>query len=748
MKTTAGSLARVFIPFFSALVVFLPIAGDATPECPPTGTDAETAAFQRMLDTALTQSVKIGRSDFTEKCFLLGANPNVAEKNKRTLLHEAAIHGEDGVIDLLLKHGANPNTPDSCGKNPAFEAFIWWGDASEKWVKTLDLLREAGCDFDGQIDKSDALIFEAISKDSLPMLDAVLRAKPRLTVKDTRGDTPVEFAAKEGHKEAILKLVAAGGKPPSSIHELAGLGDDKSVRGLLASGTAADEPDHRGNSALCYAALNGEIEVVKTLLAAGADPTKSTKRGAGPVLTMAADGGYDEVVAALLAAGVDPNAPRGGRPDNAMIAAAWNGHLNVVRRLKESGGSIDYALLYAAWLGHNNVTEYLLKTGGDPFQLKEPDWQKNALFQAADKGQASTVRLLLDEAGGRFGQASRDEALASVTSHYQMTFARGQHPSAQTDRKKYFDTAMVLVEKGATVVSNKDQYSSPLMDAVLSGNLELVSCLLDKAKADPNATDARDVTAFHDAMNPFFDSISPNRIEIVRLLLGHGLDVKRERPVYPGACGPTDKSKLIPAFYLSVIDDALGAPEQHAREITGMVLKRGASFENTDRKRDTRLIDAVAIGNESQILSALADGLNVNEAFRNGWTPYLVACAVGDCNAAKILVNAGADTSAISKSVFSASSPLHFALRSGNPEMIKYAFEHTPQAERESTLEDAVMWCADTTTPEALKIAFELATNKPGVARAAFSRVAGLMTPATTGMILEALTSSGMEKYR
>ncbi|MFZ4777178.1 MAG: ankyrin repeat domain-containing protein [Terrimicrobiaceae bacterium] len=208
-----------------------------------------------------------------------------------------------------------------------------------------------------------------------------------------------------------------------------------------------------------------------------------------------------------------------------------------------------------------------------------------------------------------------------------------------------------------------------------------------------------------------------------------------------------DKSKLTPAFYLSVIDDALGAPEQHAREITGMVLKRGASFENTDKKRDTRLIDAVAIGNESQIRSAIADGLNVNEAFRNGWTPYLVACAVGDFNAAKILVKAGADTSAKSKTVFSVSSPLHFALRSENPEMIKFAFEQTPHAEREATLVEAIMWSADTTSPAALKTAFELATNKPAAVRAAFSRVADLMTPATTDMILEALASSGMAKH-
>ncbi|MFZ4778981.1 MAG: ankyrin repeat domain-containing protein, partial [Terrimicrobiaceae bacterium] len=488
MKTTRVSYLPSRILVFAFLAIFLSIAGGATPGTPPTGEDAETAAYQSTLDTALRQSVKIGRADFTEKCLLLGANPNVAEKNKRTLLHEAAIHGEDVITDLLLKHGANPNAPDGCGKNPAFEAFIWWGDGSEKWVRTLDLLREAGCNFDGKIDKNDALIFEAVRNDSTPMLDAVLRAKPSLTVKDTRGDTPVEFAAKEGHKEAVLKLVAAGGKPPSSIRELAGLGDDKAVRGLLASGTAPDEPDHRGNSALCYAAMSGQTEVVKTLLEAGADPKKSTKRGPGQAITIAADGGNDEVVAALLAAGVDPDASRGGRPDNAMIAAAWNGHLNVVRRLREAGASIDYALLYAAWLGHNDVTDYLLKAGGDPFQLKEPDWQKNALFQAADKGQASTVRLLLDEAGGRFDQASRDEALASVMSHYQMTFARGQHPSAQKDRGRFFDTALVLVEKGAMVVSKKDQYSTPLMEAVLSGNLELVSCLLDKAKAGTFST--------------------------------------------------------------------------------------------------------------------------------------------------------------------------------------------------------------------------------------------------------------------
>ena len=87
----------------------------------------------------------------------------------------------------------------------------------------------------------------------------------------------------------------------------------------------------RGKTALHLAAENNHIEMVKLLLASGAD-TESTSDGYWTPLLNAAQNGHEKVVDLLLNANADVNA----RTSSGMVSLHWaaaNGHLKVVQRI-------------------------------------------------------------------------------------------------------------------------------------------------------------------------------------------------------------------------------------------------------------------------------------------------------------------------------------------------------------------------------------------------------------------------------
>lgn len=93
----------------------------------------------------------------------------------------------------------------------------------------------------------------------------------------------------------------------------------------------APSQDSHGSDALMRAAAHGDLAMVRTLLAAGAD--LETRNCAGrTALMLAAQGGHTAVVQALSAAGADIDG-RDARNWSALMIAAQEGQLCVVRAL-------------------------------------------------------------------------------------------------------------------------------------------------------------------------------------------------------------------------------------------------------------------------------------------------------------------------------------------------------------------------------------------------------------------------------
>lgn len=155
----------------------------------------------------------------------------------------------------------------------------------------------------------------------------------------------------------------------SPVADAAMRGDADAVRGLLARGADVNAAQGDGMTALHWSARNGDPSLVRLLLDAGADVHAGTRIGRYTALHMAGEVGAGEVVALLLAAGADPMA-----------------------RVDVAGSPTP--LHFAAASGSVRAVEALVGAGADA-NATEESWGQTPLIFAASKGRTEAVRSLL-----------------------------------------------------------------------------------------------------------------------------------------------------------------------------------------------------------------------------------------------------------------------------------------------------------------------------------------------------------------
>jgi ankyrin repeat protein len=143
------------------------------------------------------------------------------------------------------------------------------------------------------------------------------------------------------HSSSILDLEEIS--MPESILDAAAAGDVERVRTLLAAGADCNVRNGDGATALMLAAHAGNLEMVRTLVDAGADVNAVDERGWGPLMKAAynadLDRGFADVVQALIYAGANVEAPIGYGVRPLMLAAGY-GETAVVETLLRAGADV------------------------------------------------------------------------------------------------------------------------------------------------------------------------------------------------------------------------------------------------------------------------------------------------------------------------------------------------------------------------------------------------------------------------
>ncbi|KAM7206366.1 Ankyrin repeat-containing domain protein [Naviculisporaceae sp. PSN 640] len=224
-----------------------------------------------------------------------GTDPLICDVTGGSPLHYAVIDGTAEIISILLQHGADPIARTSPGGLTPLSMAVETG--SEEMVRCLLAARADPNETDGDGKSAVSLLFTALYTEMRGIASALLEAgaDPFVDMPPS-GDTPLVIAAAHGYTEIV-----------TSIFNLPGATERPDFTGIYPDSSTGQCPTAVGS-----AALYGRLEVLDLLLSKGAafDAASSSledeeDRGLTP-LRKAVMGGFTEVVRRLLAAGADP----------------------------------------------------------------------------------------------------------------------------------------------------------------------------------------------------------------------------------------------------------------------------------------------------------------------------------------------------------------------------------------------------------------------------------------------------------
>lgn len=302
--------------------------------------------------------------------------------------------------------------------------------------------------------------------------------------KNARGGawiTPLIAAASKQRDDLVHLLLQHGadvnaesGTEGSALSQAAKAGDVRMVATLLRAGANVNGS---GLPTPLYSGVeSGSSATVELLLQKGADVNKGGETGnfgdcAYP-LTVAVYKGQLSMVRTLLAAGANPNAQGGRRYRTALEAAIRRNHMAIFRALIDVGADFNM-----------HGTDYLR----DALTFKRYDMAQ-ALVEAGIELREDMIVLAVEHHRGVPWLLS---AVLEVDGVDVNTLAGGERTTAlhMAAGRDGSEAAMrLLLEKGAYVESRSQQTgTTPLIDALGEGNLRLATLLIDHG-ADVNHT--------------------------------------------------------------------------------------------------------------------------------------------------------------------------------------------------------------------------------------------------------------------
>lgn len=442
-----------------------------------------------------------------------GAQPNCSAAGDDGPLHYAAMFGHTEAVRLLLQAGAEVDVHGSYGRTPLIYA------ACSGQPEMVELLLDAGADLGAVAEGGeDALIDMTTRADASPEVARLLieRGIDYRSARLTQG-TPLSWASFCG-RAAIVEV-------------------------LLDAGVPVDEPGADGELSIVRAMRQDRREVVRLLLARGADPDASSLYGYS-LLEYATEKGDDELLADVLRRRGSRATPESGE---ALLAAARKGDVARLTRLLEHGLHLDArasfsgetALMKAAYYGQGEVVSFLLERGA---AVDAEDSRGNtALLHAAYMGRSEIVGRLL-------------EAGAALEHRNQLNWTA----LMQACIEGHLAAAVVLLEAGATSDAiDAERGATALSLARRSGCRQLVERLLAHGACDRPIRERDPADASFSIFDCDVCAYWPQRMELGRtlaadpteeLLVVHSVTDYPDR--YTSATSMLKRCRVCDAYYL------------------------------------------------------------------------------------------------------------------------------------------------------------------------------------------------------
>jgi ankyrin repeat protein len=340
-------------------------------------TNGDAAAIARLLDagedanavltgqgeTALMLASHSGNPAAVKLLLDRGAEPNIQQFRGQTALMWASAEGHAEVVELLLARGADPGLSTAAAakaeRRPPGGMTALLFAARQGRLDAARALLDGGADIDQAGADTTSPLLIAVVNGHYDLAQLLIERGASPNVADANGRTPLYAAVdlrnvqwsqapapelpQAAHLAMITKLLDAGADPALKITGKVGHRGSFDMRWA----------DLLGGTAFSRAAWNGDIEVMRLLLARGADPNVVTEQGETALLLLAGAGwplgqGYirseEEITAALdllveeLAMDVNAATTEGITP---VLGAIFKGDNFVVQYLVDHGARLD-----------------------------------------------------------------------------------------------------------------------------------------------------------------------------------------------------------------------------------------------------------------------------------------------------------------------------------------------------------------------------------------------------------------------
>lgn len=586
----------------------------------------------------IVKAIKQSRADIVK--LLLDHGAQVKFETGFKPLVQAAQYDSADIISLLLDAGCNPNDAD-------FNGSALKVACTRCNVAVIQKLLEAGAETERAAFLS---IFGApfMAKqlsgllgdqpDPTAQIPAAIQtfidAGMDVNVQGQDGTTALILAICENYGEVVNQLLTAGADPnlkgklwamlrqqsddqevarqygyiTTPLNLAAAFGYADIVRSLLANGADLSLADEKGALPVNIAIKEGHQSIIELLKAAGASVNEDDREATDAALIGAAKKGHIDILRSALSKGANPNASqlsagRGKREKTALMFAAEQGHLEAMKQLIASGADVNLSdrpnqklgktpLMCAAQNNHADIARCLLKSGA-AIDTKDKRGQ-TALFYAVETEATETVEVLI-EAGADVQKKSWDGTpfeIAAYTNHRiskLVTEADKQSTSPQSKaaRVEMMSAAAFggnatlireLLHQGVSPDAVDEDGGSTLMMAAAKGHSTIVQILL-AAGATVDLADCAGETAL-------FKAAYWGKADTIELLISAGADVNR-----------ANSSKMTPL---------MSALAWNSVESVKLLLKAGANA--TVRNSDGRTVLAIALAEgKSAIAQTLKD---------------------------------------------------------------------------------------------------------------------------------------------